>query len=382
MSQAFLELELELSYPGVLPSSLYPDPHKTVACTLHFEMRTGESITHHVLSHTLRVKHPDAFARLLAAQAAIRARPGLDWFTLKIDKKPIGEIKDGSSILSKSLDSISLSRKHANELVRELADHALPCLIRPCDTPSDGGADPLPLWRTALTQYVIAVNVLRKVPTAQEKVLGDEGYEEQLDLDATIIQTAADRCTNALVELLSDTCLTNYLHLFRAGHFAEMMRRHGYLCYLNNQAVEYVNGVVSCVYHRHSQMGGASGQSQGHGQRLGDHTDGVRKWSLCHVAWASGDAEEALCAEYSLEALAANRARSGANLAGNSAHRFRGGRKKKDEYRAAHTVKSGERIADRAKRPIGSVVLGASSRSNIPSALQMCINAANATLWC
>ena len=355
--QSYLELDLELQYPGVLPSSLYPDPLKTVSCALHFEMRTGETIAHHLFSHTLIEQHADALDRLLAAQAAVRGRPGLDFFTLKIGGEPIETFVGRRSILSKCLDPITLSRKHAFMLVRALEDHALPCLMKDDDTPRDGSDNPTPLWKTALSEYVKAVNILRHIPTSTEKIMGEEGYEAQLKTHAVAMQTAADRCTNALVELLSDKCLTNYLHIFRVGHLAEQMMLHGYLAYLNNQAVEAVNGVISCVYHRQGQRGGATGQSDGHGGRAGNHTDAVRKWAVCHVAWATGIARQALIGVYGEDGVASRRARPKLDEHRGCRANGGGGRAPKDQYRQAHASSSEQRAKKRKTGGIGSVVL-------------------------
>ena len=75
-------------------------------------------------------------------------------------------------------------------LVRALEDHALPCLMKDGDTPRDGGDNPIPLWKTALSEYAKAVNILRHIPTSTEKIMGEEGYKVQLNLsrEKSVIQ--------------------------------------------------------------------------------------------------------------------------------------------------------------------------------------------------
>ena len=73
--QMYLELELDLQYPGILPSSMYPDPLLIVACVLHLEMRVGEKILCALFTWPLKKKLADAEARIKAGQQVCRACP-------------------------------------------------------------------------------------------------------------------------------------------------------------------------------------------------------------------------------------------------------------------------------------------------------------------
>ena len=114
---------------------------------------------------------------------------------------------------------------------------------------------------------------------------------------------------------------------------------HGYLAYLANDGVEAINGIVSVIYHRHSQRGGSSGQDKEHGAVQADHTDGVRDWSLSHLVYATGHAQEALDEYNSEEARAARLARP--NL--EEARKKGGGRNA--NYSEAHEKQAARNLA-------------------------------------
>ena len=99
---------------------------------------------------------------------------------------------------------------------------------------------------------------------------------------------------SSIVSLCMDKVITNYIHIIRAGHLREMMEMHGYLSYLANDGVEAINGTLSIVYHKHSQHGGSQGQDDAHGAKTGSHCDGIERFALAHLAYATEAAETAL----------------------------------------------------------------------------------------
>ena len=305
-----MEYELNLQYPGVLPSSLYSDATHNTCCVLHFEMRAGERLIYELFSFPLKRGYPDAKARIAAAEAALRANTSWAHFELTWS--------DDKSVL----EPFSLTRAHAKEIVHVLEEHVLPHLVKASDAAivqvgAGGELDarsPLTAWRVALNEYVGAVNVMRYLPgkTDAKVILGSDGYAGQIRMDADRLQYHADRCTDALIFLCGSRVITNFFYTLRAGHFREMMINHGYLAYLSNDAVEHINAVVNVLYHRHSQHAGSQGKMRKdgtQGQRQASPTDAIRGWAERKIGWASGMIQRAFASYYCEEAEAARRTR-------------------------------------------------------------------------
>ena len=213
-------------------------------------------------------------------------------------------LDDLTKFKHKSLDAIPLSRAHAKHLMepRQQSDGAggadletdslLETDVLPQLVPAGDDYD---TWARALSSYRKCVRFLRYTPTDDEVVMGEEGWREQIGAHAEEFQRAADEFTNCIIRVCGgDKVITNYIHLLRAGHLKEMMELHGYLAYLANDAVEKINDIVSTIYHRHSQQGGAQGQDAEHGGKQGSHTDGIERYALAHIAYATEDAEKAI----------------------------------------------------------------------------------------
>ena len=151
------------------------------------------------------------------------------------------------------------------------------------------------MWVRTLVAYKKCVRFLRYMPTEDEVLMGDDGWREQICAHASEFQVAADDFTSFLIKVCpsKDAVITNYIHIIRAGHLKEMMEMHGYLSYLANDGVEAINGTLSVVYHRHSQHGGSQGQDEEHGGKTGGHTDGIERFALAHLAYATESAEVA-----------------------------------------------------------------------------------------
>ena len=287
----WMQLELDLTYPGIDPDSLYADAKKNLADTLHFEMRVSEKIIKQLFMHPLKKKLPDANERIARAVKALRKNTNFKHFTIRYVK--------GSK--RTDIERISLSRAHAKKLMRELSeteervgdttgflremlDAVVPILV-------DEGQD-RERWSTVLKSYNDTVGIMRKIP---DKLPGEEGYEEALKTDADTLQMHGDLMCSALVELCSDKVITNYVHTLQAGHFREMMLLHGYLAYYSNDAVEYVNGEMSVLYHKHGQRGGScGGPRRRKGWRLTKHVESMALHSARKVLWSSGEADRVL----------------------------------------------------------------------------------------
>ena len=226
------KLDLEMLYPGVGPTSLYPDVHKMALCTLHFEMRAGERIIWELLSYPLKHKlgPGGGKGRVVEAVKVLPRRLMMMMSSHRLTDRSLSRqairdamkwkhfnVKWAPKSKYTALMRLSLSRKHAKIIVGVLAEHALPVLVKEDDPVLASGARPLDQWKMALESYVEAVKMMRKVPGDDEYSMGDAGFEEQLERDASQLQFHADRSSKALISVCTDKVLTNYLHCLHSG---------------------------------------------------------------------------------------------------------------------------------------------------------------------
>ena len=338
------ELTLVLQYPGIAPTSLYPDADRNTACVLHFEMRTGEKLIHELFSFPLARGYSDAHARIEAGVTRLRANTSWEHFALKYV----------ANSRQTAIEEFSLTRAHAREIVRQLKEFVLPELVKAGDPPitkmvAGRGVvtmHPLAAWEEALEEYVAVVRALRYYPGKDgpdgSVIVGEPGYAAQLARDADALQLHADKSTNALVFLLTDTVITNYFHVMRAGHLRDMMLLHGYLAYTSNDAVEAINAIVNVLYHRHGQHGGSKGRDAVRPGATGTHTmadptDAIRDWSIRKVGWACGAIDAMFKAHYAPSAVKGRAARDMTN-----AHAAAPGGRSAG-YKEAHAAASAKR---------------------------------------
>ena len=248
------------------------DSMKVAEDLLHCCLRLNSRLIWHAIRYPLVEHLPDATMRMQTACKWIRDEAG---------------ISRTDALFVKGSNNTEIERQQFDD---KESQRILEMFTRDCSTnlnplraliPDDEVRE---AWLKMFRAYVAGMKIANQNPPL---IPGEDGYEGQLERDATELQRQWDLWWYYAKSVIGAAILTNYGHSVKCGNFSRCMRKFGYLLWYRADAVEFTNDDIIQVTHRHTNRFGAVGR----GVRIATLAEAIKRWALRKLGYATGIAQ-------------------------------------------------------------------------------------------